>query len=171
VRGHASRTIASILNLDTLGDVHQLKKIAENQITTLSMENTNICNANCSFCAYRHQKKSKLFMSNELFQKSINQFAKSGGGALIITPVVGDPLIDKDLINKIVFTKKMKEIKYIFLFTNLIELDKFNLTNLLSSGLDEINVSICIGDKEMYKRLFGVDKYSTVIKNLDNLLT
>ena len=171
VRGHVSHTISSILNLDTLADVQQLKKMVENQITTLAIENTNICNANCSFCAYKHQKKPKLFMSNELFQKSINQFAKSGGGALIITPVVGDPLIDKDLINKIKFAKKMKEIKYIFLFTNLIELNKFDLTNLLSSGLDEINVSICIGNKEMYKRLFGIDKYGTVIKNLNDLLT
>jgi radical SAM protein with 4Fe4S-binding SPASM domain len=109
-------------------------------------------------------------MSNELFEQSIKQFAEMGGGTLLITPVVGDPLLDKDLITKIRFAKKIKEIKYIFLFTNLIGLNEFNIPDFLSSGLDEINISICIGGKEMYKRIFGVDKYSTVVENLNHLL-
>jgi radical SAM protein with 4Fe4S-binding SPASM domain len=170
VRDFIGHSTVSILNLDTMRNVQQIKDMAEKQITTLAIGNTNICNANCQFCAYRYQKRPKRLMSNELFKQSILQFAETGGGALLITPVVGDPLLDKDLINKIRFTKKIKEIKYIFLFTNLIGLNEFNITDLLSSGLDEINISICIGGREMYKRLFGVDKYSIVIKNLENLL-
>jgi len=160
----------SILYFDTIIDAHQLIEMAENHIATLAIENTNTCNANCQFCAYRYQKRTKRFMSNELFKDSIHHFVRSGGGELLITPVVGDPLVDEDLINKIKFAKKMKEIKYIYLFTNLIALNKFNISDFLLSGLDEINVSICIASREMYKRIFGVDKYNSVIKNLENLL-
>ncbi|MGB6680985.1 MAG: radical SAM protein [Candidatus Bathyarchaeia archaeon] len=170
IRDFIGHSTLFILNLDTIGNVQQIKDMTEKQITTLAIENTNICNANCQFCAYRYQKRPKDFMSNNSFKQSIKQFAEIGGGALLITPVVGDPLIDKDLINKIRFGKKIKEIKYIFLFTNLIGLNEFNITDFILSGLDEINISVCIGSREMYKRIFGVDKYSTVINNLENLL-
>lgn len=36
-----------------------LKKIMEHKFMDFGMEITNICNANCTFCAYRYQKKKK----------------------------------------------------------------------------------------------------------------
>ena len=36
-----------------------LKKIMEHKFMDFGMEITNICNANCTFCAYRYRKKKK----------------------------------------------------------------------------------------------------------------
>lgn len=162
-------TILFVMKLN-VKDMQKLKEILEKQIMIMAIDVVNICNANCWFCAYRFQNRPKRYISKELFEYAIQQFAGSGGGTLDLTPVVGDPLIDKDLINKIKYAKSMKEIKDIFIFTNLIALNNFNPTDLLSSGLDEINISTCIGSREMYKRVFGVDRYDSVKQNLENLL-
>ena len=39
----------------------------------LSIETTNICNANCSFCAYQYQQRGTGTMSEKLFTKIINE--------------------------------------------------------------------------------------------------
>ena len=147
-----------------------LRTILENRIMILTIEVTNICNANCQFCAYKHQKRMKLTMSDELFRHSIYEFVKFGGGILNLTPTAGDPLVDKDLVNRIRFAKQMKCINYIVIYTNLIGLDNFTVRKLLSSGLDELNVSTCIGSREMYNRVYGVDEYDHVTQNLHSLL-
>lgn len=151
-------------------DMRRLRQILQDHIMTLGIEVTNICNANCQFCGYKHQKRAKETMSNALFRYSIYQYAAAGGGRLDLTPIVGDPLVDKALVDKIRFAKQMKEITYVSLFTNLIGLDSFNPEHFLSSGIDEINISACLGSKRMYARIFGVDRYDSVTQNLDTLL-
>ena len=136
----------------------------------LTIELTNICNAKCKFCAYRYQKREKNTISDELFKNAVCQFAGIGGGTLNLTPIVGDPLIDKNLISKIKYARKMKEIEHIFFFTNLIGLSNFDINDLLLSGIHKIHVSVCIGSREMYTRVYGVDKYDSVMQNLDSLL-
>lgn len=151
-------------------DLEHLREILERRIMILTIEVTNICNANCRFCAYRHQKRAKGIMPDELFKYAMHRYAEAGGGILNLTPVVGDPLVDPNLIHKIRFAKQMKEITYVFLYTNLIGLDGFEPRELLSSGLNAINVSTCLGGKEMYARIFGVDRYDSVMQNLEALL-
>ena len=154
----------------TAKDLKRVRDILEHNIMVLTLEITNICNADCRFCAYRFLKRPKQIMSNELFKHSVSQFAAAGGRILNLTPIVGDPLLDNQLIDKIRFAKHLKTISYVSLFTNLIGSKGFDAEDILSSGLSEINVSTCIGDKEMYRRIFGVDKYDLVMQNLDNLL-
>ena len=151
-------------------DMRRVKDILEHNIMVLTIENTNICNANCRFCAHKYMKRPKQIMSDEMFKHSVSQFAAAGGRILNLTPIVGDPLVDNRLIDKIRFAKELKSISYVTLFTNLIGSLCFNAEDILSSGLSEINVSTCIGDKDMYGRIFGVDKYDRVMENLDNLL-
>lgn len=154
----------------TTSNVQHLRRILEQHIMILTIELTNICNAKCQFCAYRYQKREKNTISDELFKYAVRQFAGIGGGTLNLTPIVGDPLVDKNLISKIKYARKMKEIEHIFFFTNLIGLSNFDINNFLLSGIDKINVSVCIGSREMYTRVYGVDKYHSVMQNLDSLL-
>ena len=149
--------------------MRRLKGVLEQHIKSLSMEVTSICNANCQFCGYKHQKRPKEIMSNALFRYSIGQYVDVGGGRLDLTPIVGDPLVDKGLVDKIRFAKQ-KEMTYVSLFTNLIGLGSFNLRDFLSSGIDEINISTCFGGRKMYARIFGVDRYDAVMHHLDSLL-
>lgn len=67
--------------------------------------------------------------------------------------------------------KNKKEIKSIDFFTNLIALKNFTISELLMSGIDELQISTCIYNRQMYKRIFGVDQYDSVLNNLKSLLT
>ncbi len=89
---------------------------------------------------------------------------------LNLTPVVGDPLLDKNLVPKIKYAKTLRQIEYVFFYTNLIGLSNFDVTNLLSSGIDEIDVSACVGSRQMYRTVYGVDRYDSVMQNLRSLL-
>ena len=153
-----------------LKNIKQLGDIVEKQLMKLSIEITNICNANCQFCGYKYLKRDKFILSNEQFQLILNKYVECGGGDLKVTPIVGDPLIDKNLIKKIKMAKAKKEIKSIDFFTNLIGLKNFNISELIMSGIDELQISACIYDRQMYKRIFGVDQYDNVLNNLKVLI-
>src|SRR3954451_15826869 len=74
---------------------------------TLFIETTNICNANCVFCAYQYQagfRKGKGVMSDELFHKSLEDYRAMGGETsrkrINFPPLVGEPLVDPKIIKR-----------------------------------------------------------------------
>ena len=73
--------------------------ILERNFTDFGLELTNACNANCSFCAYRFMQRGVKITSFEDFKKIVNNYNIIGGGDLNFTPVVGDPLVDKNIID------------------------------------------------------------------------
>lgn len=148
----------------------RLINILENRPLGLVIDVANICNANCGFCSIKHNKRPKRIMSNELFSIIIEQYAELGGGMLSLTPINGDPLVDKDLIAKIQFARQFPQIGQIAFNTNLIALEKHDVSKLLQSGIDTISISTCICDREMYERVYGVDRYDIVMKNIETLL-
>ena len=143
-----------------------LKKIMENKFMDFGMEITNICNANCTFCAYRYQKKNKKVLNFENFKIIIDQYSKLGGGPLGLTPTVGDPLVDPDILEKIKYAKSKKNITSIFLYTNGILINKFGYKNLLESGLDRLAISTYVGSSEGYFKYYQKNQYHTVINNI-----
>jgi MoaA/NifB/PqqE/SkfB family radical SAM enzyme len=66
---------------------------------------TNICNAKCTFCAYPKVVANKTLqtgvMSFEVFKKAVDEWAALGGQSLDLTPVVGDPLVDPGILDKV----------------------------------------------------------------------
>ena len=145
---------------------YKLKKI----LFSLSIETTNVCNANCIFCAYQHQKRGEGIMTIELFKKIIYEYVSVGGGNLGLTPTVGEPLADKFLLERIKFAKQFKEIKKIGIYSNLISLQKFGVENLVNSGLTDLSVSTSGFDKEMYRRVYRSSQYEKMYKNLLELI-
>lgn len=142
------------------------QKLMERTFINFGVETTNICNANCSFCGYRFMQRPKVQMTREVYEKAVHQFAASGGGNLNFTPTVGDPLVDKRLVERISFARALPEIQDIFLYTNAILLNRFGLKELLTSGLTRLAISTFIGDREGYQRYYGKDKYDTVVDNI-----
>ncbi len=151
-------------------ELHFLESVLEKRFLNFGVEPTNICNANCSYCAYRFSKVPKRIMPIELFKKAVDQYNSLGGGPLGLTPTVGDPLVDKGIIEKIKLARTYPNITNIFFYTNALGLNNFDLEKLLRSGINRISVSTTIGSREMYHRICGVDKYDIMLNNLLQLL-
>ena len=55
------------------------------------------------------------------------------------------------------------------MYTNAIFLDRYNLKELVQSGITRIAISTYFGTRELYKKYYGVDQYQRVIKNIINI--
>lgn len=144
----------------------------ESNFKSFGVENTNVCNAKCSFCAYRlgYDEREKGFVNEKVLKHALKLFKKHGGSNFSFISVLGDPLTDKDLISKIKIIASEPQIKEINIYSNLIGLDRYDVDELVTSGVTIVSVSTCLGGREMYKKLFGVDEYERVMKNILTLL-
>ena len=57
-------------------------------------------------------------MESDLYHKIICEYNEIGGGNLGLTPTVGDPLVDKEIISKIKFARGKKNINKIDFIAN-----------------------------------------------------
>ena len=132
----------------------------------LEIEVTNVCTANCSFCAYGQQTRKKTVMGRAMYEKVIDEYAASGGGKLVLTPFVGESLADKEFVGKLAYAKSKGNIGPISFSTNATLLTDLKFEELVEAGLDAIEISCSGFDREEYKRVYRVDKFETVFANL-----
>jgi MoaA/NifB/PqqE/SkfB family radical SAM enzyme len=135
----------------------------------LKIESTNICNANCIFCAYQYENRPKTFIPDDLYLKSLKEYAALGGRKLSYVPIVGEPLVDKNFISKIKLAKQ-HGMEHVYTYTNGLLLHKFDLDELLLSGIGELIISTAPFDEEMYFRLYRNKGYKQLLRNLTALL-
>jgi hypothetical protein len=135
----------------------------------LHLELTNLCNANCVFCPYQFQERPTEFMSDPVFLKSVSDFLEIGGGSVGLTPIVGDPLIDPKLLERVRYLRSAPRIDRIFLTTNAILLDRFGIRAILESGVSSINISTSGFDEESYKRIYRSNSYQRMRRNVQQL--
>lgn len=158
------------LNLNSFLHKKKIEKKLLEKFLGLNIETINICNANCTFCAYQYQTRDTGTMSLELYKKIIVQYVDIGGGDLGLTPTVGEPLADKFIIERIKFARSFKEIKRIGFYSNLISLARFDLKDFVNSGVTNLVISTSGFDKDMYKRVYRSNEYTRMYNNLTNLL-
>jgi len=135
----------------------------------LKVESTNICNADCIFCAYQYEDRPKSFMPDELYTKSLEEYAALGGRRLSYVPIVGEPLIDRKFIVKVKEAKRCG-MADIYTYTNGLLLHKFDTDELLSSGLNLLIISSAPFDEDMYVKLYRNKGYKRLLTNLRALL-
>jgi hypothetical protein len=133
---------------------------------TISIETTNICNANCVFCAYQYQERATGTMSMDLFKKVVNEFAEVGGSVVGLTPTVGDPLVDRFIIDRIRYARGVPGITTVGMHSNMISLERFGAETLVHSGLTMLVVSTSGFDPEMYQRVYRSKEYPRMLRNV-----
>ncbi|RMD65943.1 radical SAM protein [Candidatus Pacearchaeota archaeon] len=141
-------------------------------LPVITFEVTNICNARCTFCAYRLSTDKKEIMPFKTFQKGLDQFLDVGGKAIVLTPVVGDPLIDPGLFQKIAYAKS-KGINDISFYTNgNLLLSNDNYKKIVDCGVTRLDISIGELDKKKHCRIYGIQEqvYDRMLKGLHELL-
>jgi MoaA/NifB/PqqE/SkfB family radical SAM enzyme len=158
------RLLKPLVNID-----EEIAKVTEKP-TSIGFEVANTCNANCIFCAYQYLKRPRAILPVDLFKKAIDEFDTFGGGGIGFTPIVGDPLIDPDFLEKIKYAKNKKNISRIGFLTNGILINQRGAHSIIASGVDEITVSIPGFDAQTYLRIFRVNGWDAAYRGLLNLL-
>ena len=136
----------------------------------LNVELTNICSANCIFCAYQYQKREKIVMEEWIYRKILDEYCEMGGGELLLQVVVGDPTVDKDLVERIRLARGRKEITAIRTITNAILLDKTGIKDFLTSGLTHLMISLAMFEKDLYQKIYRTKQYDRMRNNVIELL-
>lgn len=135
---------------------------------------TNICNAKCSFCAYPRAVENGTLrtgvMTMPTFQKIVLEWVKKGGTSMELTPVVGDPLIDPGLIDKIKFAREAGIPNICFTTNGILFNHHDNYKKVVDEKVSTIYISIGATDQAHYEQIYGVKQYDKVISGLHNLL-
>jgi MoaA/NifB/PqqE/SkfB family radical SAM enzyme len=136
----------------------------------VNIELTNICNANCVFCAYQYQTRQKRVMSDEVYKKILDDYCEIGGGELLMQVVVGDPAIDPKFIERIRDARARPEITNISTITNGISFNKKKIDEFLLSGISSIRISTGPWREDLYEAIFRNNSYKRVIDNITYML-
>lgn len=145
-------------------------RAVEKRPWNLSVELTNICNANCIFCAYQYQARKKMVMEERVFLKALDDYCAIGGGELKLQVVVGDPLVDKDFVKRVREARNRPQIRSIETITNGILLHKHGVSEILASGLSGITISLAAFDGDLYEKVYRNKNYPKVRDNVYALL-
>jgi MoaA/NifB/PqqE/SkfB family radical SAM enzyme len=135
----------------------------------LVIEPTNICNANCIFCAYDYNHDKKAVLSYEDFKRAVDEYYEMGGKRIQLTPITGEALIDINILEKLEYLR-IKNFQRIGLFTNLSLLHKFDIERFLCSGITNLYVSTAPLEEALYKKIYRNNQYKNVLNNLSALL-
>ncbi len=135
----------------------------------LYIEITNLCNANCIFCAYQYDVREKNIIDYDLFKKIILRYKRAGGNAVSLSPFAGEIFTDPDILKKINFIRE-QDFDVVYSYTNALLLHKFSINEILSSGLTQLNISLAPLDKDIYFKVYRNKNYNKLLKNLSFLL-
>ncbi|MDP2906885.1 MAG: radical SAM protein [Nanoarchaeota archaeon] len=121
---------------------------------------TEACNAKCKYCLASMTPKNGQNQSLKAVEKAAKKAKLNGAKEASISG--GEPLLDKNIIPKIILVKKYFD--KINLQTNGILLT--NPKGLKTAGITHVIINLPSYDKETYETLTGVKKYEQVITNV-----
>ncbi len=136
---------------------------------------TNICNAKCTFCAYPKVVANKTLETGVMplatFKKAVDEWSALGGQSLDLTPVVGDPLVDPGLLEKLDYAVNQAGLKDVYLTTNAILINKNDTyKKLIDLGVAAVFISTQGASKEAYEKIYGVNHYEAAMSGIRNLM-
>jgi Radical SAM superfamily/Iron-sulfur cluster-binding domain len=138
----------------------------------LICETINVCNSLCVFCPYSKQSRPKGTMTIELFEKIIQEYRKMGGGILSLTPMVGDILLDRKLIQRLEILHQYKTEIIPSMTTNLFALDRFSDEEIIKllDTFARIHIS-CYGlSPEENQQITKTQNYPNFIANMQRFI-
>jgi len=150
-------------------DAQLLRKL-EQKPSRLTLELTNICNANCVFCAYRYLERPKRVMDGQVFRAAVDEYSAMGGNRVVLTGIVGEPLVDPDVLDRIRYCRSRAGIDRVDMVTNCILLDRVGVEAFVRSGVTSVSVSTTAPDEDMYLRIYRSRQYRRMHANLLELL-
>lgn len=139
-----------------------------NRPKQLFIETTNLCNANCIFCAYQFNKDKKITMPIDKLASILEEYRHLGGDTVNFTPLTGEVFTDRQFLDKVKLARDLG-FKQINTFTNATSIDKFDLDEIYYSGLTNIMISVSGLNEEIYKLMYRKNSYQRVLTNILSL--
>lgn len=133
----------------------------------LHVEGTNICNAKCVFCAYPQMERRKQTMSMEDFRRVVDQYLEMGGRSVSLTPIVGDPFVDKHFFERLELLDAEPRVQAISFYTNAILMTPEKIERMLDRA-DKLHVHVSWGgfDAATWNEIMGVSKFEAARDNV-----
>ncbi len=137
-------------------ELEHLRKIPRG----LHVEGTNTCNAECVFCAYPQMERKKQVMTQELFERVVSDYLAMGGHHVSLTPIVGDPFVDRFLFERLDFLMALEAVRGISFYTNAILMDADKCERLMAYA-SKLHVHVSWGgfDERTWNTIMGVKKF------------
>lgn len=152
-------------------------KLHYNREIRFSCELTTKCNIRCDMCTRSaFIKEGQLYvgdMKKEIVERVVEEIKKfhDRGKRVSFAPMgLGEPFLFADLFELFRDIKNISKRISIVLVTNGILLDKDCCDNLISLGVDEVNISLNANNPSDYLRYMGVDMYDKAHRNIENLI-
>jgi radical SAM protein with 4Fe4S-binding SPASM domain len=126
----------------------------------LHVEGTNICNAECVFCAYPQMERKKLVMPMDDFRRVVGEYLAMGGHHVSLTPIVGDPFVDKHVFERLDLLMAEPRVRGISFYTNAILMTREKSARLMQYA-SKLHVHVSWGgfDAQTWNTIMGVAKF------------
>ena len=132
------------------------------------IQTTSYCNANCVICPYDNliKKQFQGLMNSKTYKKIIDE-ASNYDVKRILLYLMNEPLMDKDIVNKINYAKEKNPNAMVHIVSNGSLLNKKLSMDLINSKLDYIEFSVLANRKETYRKTMHLDFNRTIKGILD----
>jgi hypothetical protein len=156
--------------LKDLRDLFIPRSAPDPLVEEVSVEPTNLCNANCVFCGYQFQERPHAQIPLATVKQIADATARAGATRLRFTPSVGEPLVHRGLEDLVAAARSTSPPLRVGLTTNGILLTPERYRRLVDAGLASIIVSMTYPDAAEYERIFRNANYAKLIRNLESIL-
>lgn len=133
----------------------------------INIEPTNFCNQKCLFCPRGEMERDQGNMKLDLFRKIVDDC--EGHKVKIWLQFMGEPFLNPALIEMVEYAHK-KNVSQVGLSTNASYLNAKNISLLLDSPLDRLELSLDAVDKDYFIHMRGIDEFDKVRTNMMNFL-
>ncbi len=113
------------------------------------IETRTDCNKRCSFCPQSFYKRPVESMKWTVYKRIIDSLAEIGFAGRIALLVSNEPLLEHRLLKMIKYAKKKSPRFFLDITTNGVLLSMDKLDELLTVGLDNININDYRSDREI----------------------
>lgn len=135
------------------------------------IQTVDMCNGSCIMCPNsKLTEKKPCYMTDQLFNKIIQEIVTESKMSLIWFFLQNEPLMDRNIAQKIKLTKNKGGQVETYFITNGSLCTSEIIKELEEAKLDLISFSIDGLTKETYEKIRPTFKYDTVIENLERAL-
>lgn len=132
----------------------------------LQMETINVCNAACVFCPYPKMQRPKGWMTPGLSTKIMTEAADIPQITHVTFTGLGEPLLDRELENRIHKARSLNRNWMIDVYTNGHSLTHDRAISLAETGLDVLYVSLNAVKPSQRVEIMKLDDYDKVVEQI-----